>query len=222
MTSITVPWTKCPMVSQYGLIRSIGPTFRFDTEFMEPYVGNIEWDGFRVYKGDDTYSSYSVSPRLNAYVIISVDLTVGDDLGARRLTEMRLRDMMVDNYLDADGDLRTWRYIGVNDITNDAARLTIENSFSNHGVDTRVPGSIQLVPDDSDFPSVAAQNPFLRCIRGLLRQYEIEMGMARIKRVIFISAGFKDALDPDFHLVVELCRPGEDGYPSDEVWNLIG
>ncbi|KAI1281689.1 hypothetical protein F5Y07DRAFT_353436 [Xylaria sp. FL0933] len=211
------------MVSQYGLIRTTEPTFSFEMEFMEPYVGKTEWYGFRVHKGEDTYSSYTVSPRLNAYVILSAYLTVDNCLGARRrLTEMRLRDMMVDNYLEAHGDLSTWRYIGVNDITNDSTRSMIENTFSNRGVDTRVPGPVQLVPHDSDFSSATRQDPFIRSIRGLLREYETEMGMARIKRVIFISAGFVDFLAADFHLVVELCRPGEDGYPSDEVWNLTG
>ncbi|KAI0428774.1 hypothetical protein F5Y09DRAFT_278634 [Xylaria sp. FL1042] len=221
MPTNTVSWITRPVVSQYDLPRSDFPTERIETEFMEPYVGNVVWSGFHIRPDSDMYYSYAVSRRSNAYVIISVTLTRGDHIGAPRLTEMRHHDMMVDNYIDANGDLRTWRYIGVNEIVNDPTRIVIEKCFSNRGVDTRVPGLVELVPHNSDFSCVTAQNPFTRGILRLLRKYETEMGKARMRRVIFISEGLVEGLEAKFHLVVELCRPGEDGYPTDEVWNQV-
>ncbi len=46
------------------------------------------------------------------------------------------------------------------------------------------------------------------------------MGKAKIKRVVFVSEGpdgrYGLENGPELYLVVELCRPGDDGYPDDQ------
>ncbi|TGJ84243.1 hypothetical protein E0Z10_g4536 [Xylaria hypoxylon] len=177
---------------------------------MEPYTGPA---------GSDYSASWVISLPLNAYVTEYVALTDGHEIGGKRLTPMRYRDMMVDNYLDAGGDLKTWTYIGTRSIANMATRDLISNVFHAAGKDVDQPGSVEFLSDSSEFGNVAFGNPFTQGIQGLLREYEEDMGKAKIKRFIFISEGMCKEKDiyvyPLLNLVVELCRPGDEGYPSD-------
>ncbi|KAI1426328.1 hypothetical protein F5Y12DRAFT_713323 [Xylaria sp. FL1777] len=222
MTDTISRTTPRQTVSDHGLSRSFTNVVRKHTQFMEPYIeslGNAEFFGFRISLELDIYDWYLVSPLLNSYITLYVDLTDGDGVGAKRRTPMRYRDMMVDNYLAAGGDLRTWRFIGTRSIINDPTRFLIEKSFFARGRDSRKPGSIEFLASDEKFVSITRGNPFTRCIQGLLSQYEKDMGKAKMKRVIFITEGWAGDIsygypEPKFHLVVELYRPGDDGYPN--------
>ncbi|KAI0911736.1 hypothetical protein F4823DRAFT_271277 [Ustulina deusta] len=130
---------------------------------MAPYInspGKGEYSGFRI------CTSQKMPPLLNSYVTTFVELTLGDEMSAERRTSMRYRDMMVDNYLAAGGDLKTWRCIGTNGISNEPTSFLIEECFLERGGDFTQPGSVEFLPNDEEFASVTLGNPFTRGIRG--------------------------------------------------------
>ncbi|GAP83700.2 hypothetical protein SAMD00023353_0500930 [Rosellinia necatrix] len=171
-------------------------------------------------QNDELLSWYGVAPSLNAYITFEVFLTKEEQIGAERTTSMRYRDMMVDNYLAGGGDLKTWKYIGVERIVHRGTRIMIEGYFHQDSNLFSAGGALELRPSDSEFACMALKNPFTRGIQRLLREYESEVANARIRRVIFISMGVVNDFslhpesNPMLNMVVELCRPGEDGYPD--------
>ncbi|KAJ8129692.1 hypothetical protein O1611_g3937 [Lasiodiplodia mahajangana] len=211
-------------VSDYNLVRksTTGQVdILGDMDFMEPYVEytnkenyRASWVQYRVVKDQRVeLATFQISTSVKAYVTEAVFLTFGEQVGAERFTPMRYRDMMVDSYLAAGGDLRTWRYLGYKCILNDATRDLIKECFQRAGLDFTRAGTVELLSGTTEFESAITANPFTRGILGMLRNYERYMGNAQIKKITFISPGYKVAI-PLFHLVVELYRPGDDGYPE--------
>ncbi|KAI0102458.1 hypothetical protein GGR51DRAFT_290997 [Nemania sp. FL0031] len=215
-----------PTVSDYGLVRRLlrPPHSRLDMGFIEQYMKRadiekyrVSWVEYGIDTGDGgfTLASYSISTSLKAYVTEYVYLTLTDQAGSRRYTPMRFPDMMVDNYLAAGGDLKTWQYIGARNIVNDAVRALIQEGFQLAGSDFNRAGTVEFLPENPVFETTIMANPFMQGIRRILREYEQDMGKAKIKRVIFISLGRSGTHDiPDFHAVIELYRPGDEGYPQ--------
>ncbi|KAI1175156.1 hypothetical protein F4777DRAFT_598756 [Nemania sp. FL0916] len=193
-------------------------------DFMEPYTGPgtfakyiYAWKGYTIRSQQVELCDYAVSTSLNAYVTQSVFLLVDEDIDSRRITPMRYRDMMVDNYLAAGGCLRTWKFIGTQSIINDDTRqLAWECLFKAQNI-VGMPGLQEFSPNDKGYSAALYGNPFTRGIQHMLHKYQRQTGNAKIKKFTFISPcrkpGDADAY-PRLHLVVELCRPGEDGYPS--------
>ncbi|TRX89385.1 hypothetical protein FHL15_009683 [Xylaria flabelliformis] len=212
-------------IQDYGLARYDLYVNPADLAFIEPYANptgslNPAWVGFSIEDKRNTIGSFcAVSTSLNAYVTTAVFLTLSENIGANRLTPMRLREMIVDTYLAAGGNLNTLRFLGTKSIINIVTRNQIERLFQRAGKDFTRPGSIELLPEHKEFASDVLGNPFTRCIRSLLRHHEIETGFAKMKRFTFLSKGLlpDDRVDddrPELSLVIELCRPGEDGYPA--------
>ncbi|KAI1825434.1 hypothetical protein F4861DRAFT_199754 [Xylaria intraflava] len=213
-------------IGDYSLVRRTSYFSYLTVDFMSRYVdpdgsAKDSWVGFAV---EDTrylnLNTYAVSPQLNAYVTMSVFLTYGDDIGDRRITPMRYRDMMVDNYLAAGGDLKTWRYIGVHSIVHNPTVKLIEKSFRETRGGILEASTMEYTPDTPGFQDVAYLNPFTRGIMNLLQQYKEETGRAKVKRFIFVSMGLPQNgvgwdLGPELHMLVELCRPGEEGYDGE-------
>ncbi|KAI0517258.1 hypothetical protein F5B22DRAFT_654909 [Xylaria bambusicola] len=210
-------------IEAYGLRRDgPGPAPKRDTAFMEPYTGNVpenaEYINYRIMLRDNVLCQYLASPQLRSYVTMYVELLMGGHRPFDRYTKMLYRDMMVDNYLDAGGDLKTWKYIGANHIINDTTRTLIQRVMQERGLNIEQPCSIDILPSDKEFAEVMDGNPFTRGIQGLLRKYEKDMGGAQVKRIAFIIQKQKAFVMIPMtlhHLVVELCRPGEDGYPNE-------
>ena len=180
---------------------------------------------------------YAVSLDLCAYVVTSVFLTSGDGPFADRRTEMRHRDMMVDNYIAAGGDPKTWRWLGVASVLNGSAMRAFGATFEEKGMDFTEPCTLEFSPHDPDPATqrLVACNRDNQCVRGvesLVRRYGDElMGGARVKRFIFVSDGYPDWIkdelgnnsvlppgtaNPDVHMLVEFFRPGEEGHPTPE------
>ncbi|KAI0539377.1 hypothetical protein GGR58DRAFT_238036 [Xylaria digitata] len=220
MTDTASETATRPTISDFLLARAESCVEPKSLRFMNPYTNpkgkddSTSWESFGVFDGKIPLNYYVVSPSLKAYVTEYIVLTDGEAIGASRLTRMRHRDMMVDNYLAAGGDLKTWRYIGFYEIQNKPTRDLIEKSFRDAGKDFTQRGSIEFLPRDSEFTNVASGNPFTRGILSLLNKYEKDMGKAKIKRFIFISSGgnILGVVNPKLYLVVELCRPGDNGY----------
>ncbi|KAI0418745.1 hypothetical protein F5X98DRAFT_385868 [Xylaria grammica] len=195
----TIPESpRHPTISDYGLNRSFSGPETVDTKFMEPYIGptgEASWLSFGVFHNEELLNFYAVSLQLNVYITYCIALTQGEGIGDKRETPMRHRDMMVDNYLAAGGNLKTWRYIVTHAIANAVTRDVIFRCFRAAGADYTQSGSVEVMPGDHEFVDVVFSNPFTRGIQGLLREYEEEMGKAKIKRVIFISEA-KGRKDP--------------------------
>ncbi|KAI8634331.1 hypothetical protein F5Y19DRAFT_208727 [Xylariaceae sp. FL1651] len=212
-------------IEQHGLMRQSVPHYAQDTSFMERFIDtgshakyNTSWSTFRIndVKGE-MLNWYAVSPSLQAYVTMCVGLVNGDQVDDERITLMRYRDMIVDNYLAAGGNLETLRYIGTKSIINEPSRLAIENIHSQAGEDFSRAGVVEFLPREKEFLDT---DPFARGIQSLVLHYANDTGGARVKRFIFISEGLKlgmtspDLFNPSLHMVVELCRPGDEGYWS--------
>ncbi|KAI2642154.1 hypothetical protein GGS21DRAFT_487011 [Xylaria nigripes] len=222
--------TERKTVAQYGLTRKADRSFD-DTlvDFMDPYVDASEearksWRSFRICDpyGEivEELDTYAVSPRLRAYVTLSVFLSMGTGTNAKRLSPMRHREMMVDNYRAAGGDLKTWRYIGVMEIVNEETVAVIAEAFKNAGSHVNHAGSVECEPKSEFYLQVIHRSPFTQGVLNLLRDYKEEMGHAKIKKVIFITVGLQ-LMDtffhtrPEVHMVIELCRPGDEGYAGE-------
>ncbi|KAI1753175.1 hypothetical protein F4782DRAFT_101001 [Xylaria castorea] len=214
-------------ILDYGLLRFDLHVDRADLEFIEPYAnptGSLDpaWAGFSVETETNMISNLcAVSTSLNAYITTAVFLTLSENIGANRLTPMRLREMIVDTYLAAGGDLKTLRFVGTKSIINTVTRNQIEWLFRRVGRGFTRPGSVEFQSGHEEFISDVLGNPFTRCVHSLLRHHEIETGFAKIKRFIFLSKGLQPGdwvndEQPELSLVIELCRPGDDGYPAGE------
>ncbi|KAI1195268.1 hypothetical protein F5X97DRAFT_326640 [Nemania serpens] len=227
-------------ISDYGLIREVIRSRLRSMDFMGPYTnpdGAIQswaWTSYIIRPlNDELMVSYSISTLFNAYVTEAAFLfeetptnrglppIPSQEVEAARLTPMRYRDMMLDSYLDAGGDLKKWRYIGVKSVMNGKAHASAVKCFRRAGKDFTQAGSVEVLPNDEESYSAALANPFTGGVRRLLGQHEKEMGYARMKRIIFISMGAMPRVmigigNPLIHLVIELCRPGDDGYPDDQ------
>jgi hypothetical protein len=226
MASSSKGTTSRRTIADYNLVRKIDKFMARKIPFVEPYIEssdkskfNDSWVGYSISNPDQELCYYSVSIPLKAYVTYSVFLTSDDEVGSERITRMRYRDMMADNYLDAGGDLTTLRYIATKDILNISTRELIMQCFKQAGKNVAQAETVEFLPKDAAFDNTLMGNPFTRGIQGLLRQYEKEMGNAKIKRFIFISEGMRpdeevSLSSPALHIVVELCRPGDDGYPD--------
>ncbi|KAH8162888.1 hypothetical protein CIB48_g5364 [Xylaria polymorpha] len=210
-------------IFDYGLVRFDFNIDRHDMEFMEPYINpnasaDPAWVGFSIENGTNTLCSRcAVSTSLKAYVTTSSFLTLGEAIGANRITPMRLREMIVDTYLAAGGDLKTLQFIATKAIINTVTRDQVKLLFSRVGRDLTQKGSVEVWPWDEDFAVSTLGNPFTRCIHSLLQHNKIEMGDAKILRFIFLSEGLSpgevpDDTQPILNLVIELNRPGGDWY----------
>ncbi|KAI3327936.1 hypothetical protein HD806DRAFT_343344 [Xylariaceae sp. AK1471] len=219
--------TQRKTIQSYGLTREVSTLEPGDVAFMKRYTdpngdpGYFEsWAPYKVSDSIDGLNWYAISNSLNAYVTLAIQLTSGEEIGDPRLTPMRYRDMMVDNILAAGGDLKTLRYIGTHGIINATTRDAARDAFREADRDLANPGSVEILSDYEGFAEATMCNPFTRGIQHILWEYKTSMGDARIKRFIFISEGLKSGeytmtdFKPTLHLVTELWRPGDDGYPE--------
>ncbi|KAI1330772.1 hypothetical protein F5Y16DRAFT_342973 [Xylariaceae sp. FL0255] len=171
----------------------------------------------RTWRGE-TLNWYSVSLTHRGYLTLGVSLTNGEDQGSPRRTTMRYRDMIVDNYLTAGGDLRTWRWYGAKYIINKLARAAITKTLSDESIQiaegSRKAQFVQIKASHPKFEEFTSGNPLARGIMSLCRKYSAETGNAKVKEITFISDRSISTDDPPYHMLAELCRPGEDGYVS--------
>ncbi|KAJ2995363.1 hypothetical protein NUW58_g1287 [Xylaria curta] len=221
----------------HGLIRVIIKFNPRDVKFINQYISLTgdtnpsEWISYSVENQikrwdpdsgmDESLTVCAIAPAFNTYVTALAFTTLEEGIGAKRLTPMRLRDMMVSNYITAGGDLKTWRWIGTAAIINEVTRAHAMECFREAGKDLKQNGSVQLLHSDIRFAEHILSNPFTRGIQNLLREYRKETADARIKRIIFIADGIPVDWEkttwtgymPRLYLVVELFRPGDEGYP---------
>lgn len=210
-------------VEAYGLRRDLTFMKTEDMEFIAPWSNPYEdpkfldeenwvhgWVYARTNGKTQLLNAYAYSKAFNVYITMLINLTDGEKIGARRYTAMRHRDMIIDNILDAGGDLKKLQYFGVHCIVNETTQKQVAELFGVAKMSLDKPGIIELTPDTAGFAKEILRNPFTRGVLGLLREYEKETGNAKIKRVIFVSLGMIPlAADPVVNIAIELCRPGD-------------
>ncbi|KAI1433234.1 hypothetical protein GGR50DRAFT_519166 [Xylaria sp. CBS 124048] len=186
-------------IAHYGLRRETDFVAPLSVSFINPYAdpgasAQRSWAGFKI-----------------RYPLDNMVEEINSNIGDERITPMRYRDIMVDNYLAAGGDLKTWRYIGVKGIINAPTITLIEQTFKQTGGDMFEAGSAEFLPSVDGFLKTAHSSPFTRGVLRLLEEYKEETGHAKIKRFVFTSTGC-GGTNAELHIMIELCRPGEDGY----------
>ncbi|KAI0389711.1 hypothetical protein F5Y17DRAFT_109765 [Xylariaceae sp. FL0594] len=238
--------THRPTIEDFGLVRLLYPHFDIEEiMYLSPFVWlghpnpneptpwrpSIIADPDRIRQSDDELgipshyrlSLYAVCPALGIYSVTSVFPPIDDDgaVGAyasrRAAEEMRPGDMMLDNYVAAGGNPRTWRWVGFG---SDAVRAdrgalrAMAANFEAAGVDwlgstTRV--SVEYAP--SERIGIVHHNEYTRSVASLIAQHgATHMGGARIKRVIFVSRGGYEM--PHDYYYTEYPEPGSRTQPS--------
>lgn len=240
-------------VQDFGLVRESTVWESKDTAFIDPYLAHTslnnpsrsssspatipEWGTFKITlprpassrgsRSPKLLNGYAVAPSHHAYVTFCVQLTTS---GAPRLTPMRYRDMIVDNYVSAcastSASLSKLRWLGVANIINETSRAIFEKVFQLTGRDILSRGAVEIrpsielrgtYPDHEEFRALLVHDPFTRGVLALLHHHAQAIGYASVKRFIFISEGFESGggsgspspLRLRLNLVVELARSGD-------------
>ncbi|KAI1310100.1 hypothetical protein F5Y03DRAFT_49736 [Xylaria venustula] len=239
-------------IQDFGLVRENTAWEPKDTAFIDPYIvytnsnnypGSStppstvpEWRTFKITSasasGPKLLNGYAVSPSHHAYVTFCVRLIDATDDASTRLTPMRYRDMIADNYVSAcistsaSTTLNKLRWLGVSNIMNKTARATFKRVYELKRHDILARGAVEIRPDidlRGDHPHhgelrvLLLNDPFTRGVLALLHHHARETGRASVKRFIFISEGFESsgfensreapsALQLRLNLVVELTR----------------
>jgi hypothetical protein len=235
-------------VEDFGLVRESTVWEPKDTTFIDPYLilasiksnpfpssaSAPEWRSFKITQpcpggSPRLLNGYAVSPSHHAYVTFCVQLTATD--AARdpvRLTEMRYRDMIVENYISASMSLPTsiskLRWLGVANIVSKPSRSTFHQLFhlAERGILLR--GSVGIEPSSlhgeigKQMHGILLNDPFARGVLALLHHCAQHIGYAFVKRFICLSEGYEghqfsgypSPLELRLSLVVELARPGND------------
>ncbi|KAI1322852.1 hypothetical protein F5Y16DRAFT_415455 [Xylariaceae sp. FL0255] len=140
----------------------------------------------------DIVCQYAINPIHHAYVTFNIRLTYDEDHGSTRVTDMRHRDMIVDNFLAAGGDLKKLKWIGAHNVINTPARTAISNVFHELNADIGIPGHVVL---DASHPLFGELTEYNACTQGIVRlcaEYSEETGRAQVKRFIFITQGWQE------------------------------
>ncbi|KAI1169253.1 hypothetical protein F5B18DRAFT_646110 [Nemania serpens] len=233
-------------IQAFGLAREPTVWEPQDTAFIDPYIiladldnssrpaapSTPEWRSFKITlpcsavpagtyapssapSGPVLLNGYAVSPSHHAYVTFFVQLMAPD---GTRLTGMRYRDMIADNYVTAasaststststSSTLSKLRWLGVANILNPSSRSNFVQIFRITGKDILARGSVEICPavdlrsDDNGNDKTGARHhllsdlilhdPFASGVFALLRQRARDMGGAFVRRFIFISEGYE-------------------------------
>ncbi|KAI1322851.1 hypothetical protein F5Y16DRAFT_415453 [Xylariaceae sp. FL0255] len=201
-----------------------------------------------------TICSYSICPEHHAYVTQNAQLTFAEEEGSLRRTNMRHRDMIVDNFLATGGDLTKLTWLGAAQIINLYARDAIKMTFTALNVDIGTTGTAELPASHPRFTELTRASPLVQGIISLCNKYAKETGHAKVKRVIYMTEGWRTTAyvantdtpyaqaasagppvtpprsgpnlqfrpntsfsfyNPTLHMMVELFRPGDEGYPAE-------
>jgi hypothetical protein len=224
-TSDQEPLESRPRCEEYGLKREEVEYDPFSCpDFLEEFVGETEWKSWAITRIDDgsgktPYSdkkinTYATSVERGAYITYSIDTTQGDTQGAPRITDMKHRDLIIDNWLSAGGNLHDLTFVGTSIIINKFGVLAAKHAFLVEGLDFVHGGQVEMYPDDELYNGCVMSNPFVagqgRLAKSLGR---------RIKRFIFITLPDYYTEDETFdpfgddepicHLVMEMAKPDE-------------
>lgn len=158
--------------------------------------------------GEDLLDALAVCPALGIYIT-----------SARRLTSA---EEMLDNFVSNGGDLKTWWTIAVAHIPEGPTRSLVELCFRLSGTPLHVAGQLEIEATSPNFETFMTSNSVTRGIRRMLEMHAEETGHAKIKRLALITEGTAPPslrtphVDPLLHMMLELFRPGDAGYPEED------
>ncbi|OTA99965.1 hypothetical protein M426DRAFT_27018 [Hypoxylon sp. CI-4A] len=169
--------------------------------------GADDWSHYKITTGLQAISKYSVSISTGAYFVGNINLS----RESRPAPVMKHRDMMVDNFKAAGGDLATLRKIGIGFIINEPAFNCIARAFAARKepfpdakctainlVQYLFPCQISLinsVPGSTGWLELVTDNPFINGQQKMLREYASEFNGARIKSITAVANGKPDMID---------------------------
>ncbi|KAI1659374.1 hypothetical protein F4813DRAFT_387486 [Daldinia decipiens] len=183
-------------------------------EYMEAdnTTGTDVWEHLFIKWGARTVMSYSVSLPNFAYVTHSVNMSIMPP------PRMKHRDMIVDNYKAAGGDLATFQRICVGFITNSSAYNCVESAFAARGLQFPDRESLHgpsgtlrrsSEPNSTGWAELVHGNPFLEGQQKMLREYSREFNNARIKKVTIAVDEEPGMIDMNLlFMVTHLTRDG--------------
>ncbi|KAI0866120.1 hypothetical protein F4860DRAFT_208713 [Xylaria cubensis] len=231
-------------IEDFGLTRDPTVWKPKDTSFIDSYLvyaslskssshpSMPEWSSYKITrprgsKSPTLLNGYAVSPSHHAYVTFCVQLTAAEASSSPRITAMRYRDMLADNYISAccsPAALAKLRWLGVANILHGGSRSTFRQVFRLAGRDILSKSAVEVYPSIDlnarhEVRDLLLKDPFTRGVLALLHHHAGELGHAFVKRFVFISEGYEDhehsgepsPLELRFNLVVELGRPGGEG-----------
>ncbi|KAI0194095.1 hypothetical protein EV127DRAFT_504913 [Xylaria flabelliformis] len=230
-------------IEDFGLTREPTVWEPKDTSFIDSYLvyaslsessshpSMPEWSSYKITrprgsKSPTLLNGYAVSPSHHAYVTFCVQLTAAEASSSPRITAMRYRDMIADNYISAcsPSALAKLRWLGVANILHGGSRSTFRQVFRLAGRNILSRSAVEVYPsidlkDRPELRDLLLKDPFTRGVLALLHHHAGELGNAFVKRFVFISEGYEDhehsgepsPLELRFNLVVELGRPGGEG-----------
>ncbi|KAI1736217.1 hypothetical protein F4680DRAFT_469322 [Xylaria scruposa] len=231
-------------IEDFGLTREPTAWEPKDTSFIDPYLAYAslsessshpsvpEWSSHKITlpqgsRSPKLLNGYAVSPSHHAYVTFCVQLTAAEARSSPRITAMRYRDMIVDNYTSAccsPAAMAKVRWLGVSNILHKGSRSAFKQVFQLAGRNILLRGEVEVCPntdlkDNPKLRDLLLRDPFTRGVLALLHHHAGELGHAFVRRFVFISEGYEgqehsgdpSPLELRFNLVVELGRPGDEG-----------
>lgn len=207
--------TNNKTVASYGLDRTGNELPAGYLTFMEPFIGRIDgrdWKSGGIKEsgaGGDELAWYATSGALGVHITFQVNLTAGERPRSTRFTQMRHREMVLDNCRYHLENLKSLRFLAWRGIVHTPTRSQIELTFIARSMTFERPGYVEISSGTQQFAEIIAGNPFTRGTERMLKENAEEMGNAKIARVILISEGLRgrkkaDGDNPLLHLVIEL------------------
>lgn len=204
-------------VQDHGLVRRPQPGTG-NYQFVEPYLGPgpYGWTSATIRlpdaAEDECLNWYGLSVSHNTYVTFQVALTDGEEPDAPRLTQMRYRDMTLDNIAAGGGDLAKLRFLATKSIFNEVSRDAIQKCFEDADMDFASPGVVEVRPGEQSFAAFVKSDPFARGHVSMLRASAAVLANPAIRRILLVSdgrtgTGKLDFTNPKLHMICELERP---------------
>lgn len=136
-------------------------------EFMVPFVGSIspgDWEIWDIHdkKSDSFLHRYAVCIPQQAYVILNAEL-VDDEPPYTRLTEMRLWQIIEDNWAAAAGKIKL-HWVGVHCIIDKACRTAILQEFAFQTHEGKADTETTQLTITADTSVSWSYNTFIRCV----------------------------------------------------------
>ncbi|KAI0126959.1 hypothetical protein BJ170DRAFT_425095 [Xylariales sp. AK1849] len=179
-------------VTDYGLTRE----FEDDVEspaFIAPYLPKVEgatpptWEEASILnEAKVELCHYAFSSDKTNYVTMDVNLI--DPVTKERATDMKYRDMMIDNYITSTGstDLKSWTTIGAENIINDDVKDALKNGFiaQKKGDDFDKGGTTTFTPGGPGWDEVNTENVFASGADQMLQENAVLFGNARVRSIV--------------------------------------
>ncbi|KAJ3566517.1 hypothetical protein NPX13_g7097 [Xylaria arbuscula] len=180
---------------------------------MEPFIGHIDkqnWQASGIKEpGDDELAWYATSKDLGVHITFQVNLTAGELPGSTRFTQMRHREMILDNCHHHFECLNSLHFLAWRGIVHTPTRHQIELTFNARSMNFEQAGHVELHDGTQELTDVIAGNPFTKGAERMLKENSEELGNAKILRVVLISEDLRDGKKADgdnplVHLVIEI------------------